>query len=265
MPIKNINNMVKLLPEIAPLIKTASLEQSFPTGSMNETLVSALELAYMEKMAHEVVDYDTLMRVNKAVSLYDLRDKVTALTNSMTKVASNVESEEDFLREYLSGIHVDFEKVASACVALHDSIGISDDLKVYAGAGHLNKESAVNALSWRASYTGDDNFTKIASFIQSTNTSKLTVEDNRSICGMVRMLDSKNGLHKCFEKEAFTVRRPDELINLGRRQVSYELLVSKADDIRRVMGQEIVDAIDAGPEAVEALDSAHKGLIGDLV
>ncbi len=276
--IQTINKVTSLVPEMAPMVKKASLEQEFPTGNREETIVSAMELQYMTKLAHVGVDYEVAARVNKAVELYGVRDEISIMSSSMIKSAcyrevDSVNQAQNKILNYISDGRPDFEKVAEACATLHDSnpdYEFQDVIKLYAGKALLNKEAAVAALNWRATRTNNPEFTKIATVLGSTNPDSLTIEDNRAIISAVTGLEKEAKYRESnFYTDAFLLKEAAVNVKLCGRTVPAEHIKQAAQHIGDVLGSDIGDALDGDlgiiKQVVEALPIGEKKVIEGIV
>ena len=277
MPLHTIKMVSDLVPEAGALVKSASFETNLPTGSKEETLLSALELEYMTKIAHTQVDLYDMERVCHAVDLYDIADEVRAHTGTMVKSASVKASDEkvlqsavEFIDFQLSSSHPNFEKVAEACEGLWDDYSVtSDSVKLYAGAGTLVKEAAVNALNLRAARTGVEDFIKVAEVIQSTDVSHLTIEDNRAIISAIRGLEKE----ACYSEsnlytEMFHTKQAAQMVDLGKIKADATDLVRIADRAGDILGADIgllLKDAHANAAAISALPMGELQAIAGLL
>lgn len=275
--------VAELVPEAGSLIKRASLENHMPTGSREETLVSALELEYMMKIAHMHVDLEDTERVCKAVDLYDLADEVRAHTGSMVKAASDqlsaqhevknqIVEAEQFINTQLLSMNPGLDKVAEASESLWDEYSDlveSDAVKLYAGAGTLVKEAAVLALNHRAKRTGNVEFTKVAAVIESTNVSTLTIEDNRSIISAIRGLEKAASYTESdIYTDMFHTKSASCMVNLGTRVVNADNLVDIASYAGDVLGDDIkalLESAHSNVAAIEALPMGERQVLSGLL
>ena len=283
MPLYTVRKVSELLPETATMIKRASLEDNLPTGSKDETLISALEMEYMIKVAHTQVDLDDAERVCKAVDLYGLADEVRSKSCSMIKSASyqansrrelanDVGCAVNFIESQLVTMNPNIEKIAEASERLWDEwphLVNNDKIKLYAGAGTLCKEAAVRALNHRARRTGNEEFTKVAEVITSTNPSTLSIEDNRAIIGAIRGLEkSAHYVETDLYTDMFMSKSAAICINLGSKQVNSTDLVRLASSVGDILGDDIGELLANASEnkaAIEALPLGEKQVIAGLL
>lgn len=275
----------ELVPETAGMIKRASLEQNFPTASREETLISALELEYMIKVAHTQVPMEDAERVCKAVDLYNLGEEVKSHTVTMVKSAStasagvhetkvSVSQAESFIDSQLLTMQPDLEKIAEASERLWDEYSeyiTNDSVKLYAGAGRLVKEAAVQALEHRAKRTGNEEFAKVAQVLTATDTGSLTTEDNRAIISAVRTLEKQaHYIETDLYSDMFLTKEAAVTVSLGSKTVSAEMIKAASTHIGDVLGQDVGNAIASGDtmtvkHMVEALPLGEKQVIAGIV
>lgn len=272
MPIQNIKHVISYVPEAVELTKQAHVDKEFPTNSKDSTILSALEITYLTKVAGTKVDTEVQDRVNSAVSLYGVGEGVSELSSLMlSRVNEKQASEVDFSEEVSQAQEVveamtcgrfDLEKVAHKASSLYDEYSdlvTSDIVKRYAGVGMLNKEAAELALSYRYSRTKDDRFMKIASIINSSKVEKFTPEENRMIADAVVGLEKEAGMVGMdFYKDALMVKSASIsssiMIDLGGRQVSAETIIAKAPTVANVIGEDVASDIEnASPVEVKAI------------
>lgn len=283
MPLHTIKKVSELVPEAGALVKRASLETHLPTGTKDETLLSALELEYMMKVAHTHVDLGDAERVCRAVDLYGIADQVKEHAGSMVKAASvkaagerevkrDVSSAVDFVDSQLMSMNPDMEKIAEASENLWDKYSDyiqSDNVTLYAGAGTLVKSAALLALSHRAKRTGNAEFEKIASVIKDTDVGGLSVEDNRAIISAIQGLEKEA---KYTESDLYTdmfmSKSASVQISLGRKKVLAEDLVAIADQAGDVLGADIGELLrnaHANKDAIEVLPLGELQVLAGLV
>ena len=283
MPLHIIKQVSDLVPEAGALVKRASLEKHLPTGSKDETLLSALELEYMMKVAHTQVDLEDAERVCRAVDLYGIKDEVRSHAGSMIKAASvqaagqrevrrEVSSAVDFIDNQLLSMSPDLEKVAEASEALWNEYSDhidSEQVKLYAGAGTIVKEAAVLALNHRAKRTGNEEFEKVAQVINSTDVNALSTEDNRAIISAIRGLEkAANYIESDLYTDMFMAKEAAQMINLGHRSVDATNLVKIAGHAGDVLGADIGELLKtahANQAAIEALPMGERQVIAGLV
>ena len=260
MPIHVIKNVLGLVPEVAGHVKKAYVEQDFPTHDLDSTIVSALEIAYLTKVAHVPVDIEDVARVSTAVKLYGVSDKVHEHVDNMckqavmTKTASqNVEDEvrqaEELIRSR-AAVPVGIEKVASQAAELYDNYAdlVTDKtVRLYACAGTLVKEAALAALKVRAERTGNQQFTKVAQIIEASDVEKFSVEDNRTVVNAILTLEKQaNYFASDIFPEIFSMEKKAAMVDLGSKKVSPEAIIRLgADRVKTLVGSEVAKLVES--------------------
>lgn len=288
MSIHTLKKVVMLVPEAAGHIKKAHLTEEFPVGTKDATISSALQISYLTKIAHQDVDMDVLEKVAKAVRLYGVSSDVKHMTDTMVKQAfsqhARVDSIEDQVREAERIIEsrtqgfFAMEKVAEASEELwdeHKGHVTSDVVKLYAGAGMLNKEAAVAALTHRARQTGNPEFIKVAQVISSSDESKMDVQDNRAIAEAIVELEKKAGLFgRDIYREIFMVKEAaindaTRVVLAGKTVSVTQLKTLGSAQVGAILGKDIGDIISLPSNemkpALEALPLAEKQALARLV
>lgn len=286
MSLHALKNVLELVPEASGFIKRAYVEEDFPTKDRDSTVASALEINFLTKVAGQTVDFDDMARVTKAVRLYGVADEVRRLSGQMEKAASQraeeargVEYElrtaEAIIESKCSGF-MDIEKVASQSAALYDNY--ADDIRsqavrLYAGAGKLNKEAALMALDARAKATGSQEFVKLAEVFRGTNPDNLTVEENRALANAVVHFEKKAGYLGDFYKDAFWITKEavdrSITVNLGTKTVpAVKLQGLPKAQVQSMIGDDIAELLAgdlmAMKRGVEALPLPEKQLLARL-
>ena len=260
MPIHVIKNVLGLVPEVAGHVKKAYVEQDFPTHDLDSTIVSALEIAYLTKVAHVPVDIEDVARVSTAVKLYGVSDKVHEHVDNMckqavmTKTASqNVEDEvrqaEELIRSR-AAVPVGIEKVASQAAELYDNytdLVTDKTVRLYACAGTLVKEAALAALKVRAERTGNQQFTKVAQIIEASDVEKFSVEDNRTVVNAILTLEKQaNYFASDIFPEIFSMEKKAAMVDLGSKKVSPEAIIRLgADRVKTLVGSEVAKLVES--------------------
>lgn len=286
MSLHAIKNVLELVPEAAGFIKRAYVEEDFPTKDKDTTVASALEIAFLTKVAGQTVDYDDVARVNKAVRLYGVGDEVRRLSATMEKSASaraehargieyELRTAEGIIESKCSGL-MDIEKVANQSAALYDNYADdiqSDLVRLYAGAGKLNKEAALVALEHRAKVTGSADFTKLAEVFRGTNAESLTVEENRALANSVVHFEKKAGYLGDFYKDAFWFTKEaidrSYTVNLGGKTVSALSLKNiPKSQVQQMIGDDVAELLSGDPatikHGIEALPLPEKQLLARI-
>lgn len=286
MSLHAIKNVLELVPEAAGFIKRAYVEEDFPTKDKDSTIASALEIAFLTKVAGQTVDYEDVARVAKAVRLYGVGEEVARMSGSMQKAASvraeqargieyELRTAEAIIESRCSGL-MDIEKVASQSAALYDNYTDdiqSDTVRLYAGAGKLNKEAALLALEHRAKVTGHSEFTKLAEVFRGTNPDALTVEENRALANSVIHFEKKAGYLGDIYKESFWITKEaidrSITVNLGGKSVpALKLQALPKSQVQSMVGDDIAELLSGDlmnlKHGVEALPIAEKQLLARI-
>lgn len=272
MAIQNIKQVISYVPEAIELTKQAHVTEEFPVNSKDSSLMSALEITFLEKVAGQGVPFEIKDRVQRAVSLYGASEDASRLSSLMlsrvnekqaseVSYADEVNQAQEVIESMTSGMF-SLEKIAQRSADLYDNYSdliSSDIVKRYAGAGMINKEAAHLALSSRYQSSGDERFMKIASIINGSKVESLSPEENRMIADAVTGLDKEAGLYNLdFYKEAIMVKAASisssTMVDLGGRQVSAETIIAKAPLISNVIGTDVAADIENGsPVEVKAI------------
>lgn len=286
MSLHAIKNVLELVPEAAGFIKRAYVEEDFPTKDRDSTISSALEITFLTKVAGQTVDYDDIARVNKAVRLYGVGDEVRRLSTTLEKSAAlraeesrgieyELRTAEAIIESKCSGI-MDIEKVANQSAALYDNYADeikSDTVRLYAGAGKLNKEAALLALEHRARVTGRSEFTKLAEVFRGTNPESLTVEENRALANSVIHFEKKAGYLGDIYKETFWITKEaidrSITVNLGGKSVpAMNLQAIPKSQVQSMIGDDVAELLSGDlmnlKHGVEALPLAEKQLLARI-
>ena len=202
----NIKAVLTLVPEALEFVKQASLEQDFPVDNKDSAAASYLTAAYLTKTAGKVLDIDLLKKLEKAASLYGIKedlDKFIPRFTQMTKQASEEEvtqmvkeAEAMFTGDLCGFLNIirASEKADELMQKYAEKI-TSEDVKRYAGKAWLNKEAAVQSLANRhvATKGAVPAFLKIARLVADSVAENdfLSIHD---ICKATALLDKQAGL-----------------------------------------------------------------------
>jgi len=264
MTVHALRETLSLVPEMVELCKQASVEDGFPTNSKDSTLASALKAVYMVKVANEKIPAEDFARLNTAVALYGLTEKVAELSHTMSlryieKQASERDRTEEIrlaesvIESEAQGI-VDLEKVASISAELYDSYEediTSPLVRRYACADVFSKEAAVLALTCRDKIAPARGFDKIASIVSASDADKLTQEDVRNIATCVARLDKQAGLAASgynFYAEAFITKQAAcsaLMVKLDNAQVPVENILKAP--VGSILGDDVAAEIGSDP------------------
>lgn len=278
----NIKEVLTIVPEALDFVKEASLEQEFPVDSKDSAAASYLTAAYLTKSAGKVLDIDLLKRLEKAASLYGVKDKLDEFIvrfNPIQKKAEvDVKSMEAMFEGNLSGF-LNIEKAATQATELmskYASEVTSDEVRRYSGNAYLNKEAAVYSLANRFYATKETfpSFIKIARMINDD-----VREDDFSsiaeICRTVTTLDKQAGLDIIgfnFYKEALITKEAaiaGLVVNLNGTPVSYAKISALGKErIGSYLGKDIGDAMKGDPSdkyMLEALPKPQQAMLQKII
>jgi len=247
-----LKSILELIPEALPLVKQASLEDSFPTDSRDSSFASALSLQYHQHVSGKPVDYFAIEKVAKAVDLYGIQNDVSKLSDQMVKKAkarllrAAMPPEQEYLDKQASFTgdragFVDYELLGKRAQALYKeaselNIEPSEDVKRYSGNAFLNKEAAVNALAARYQVTQNPDFVKIASAIGRSDVTFFKPERVADICQTVAGMDKLAGLSlKGFDfyKEALLTKAASIHSALTVRLCNQDIPYEKVDRLSK--------------------------------
>ena len=253
----NIKEVLAIVPEALDFVKEASLEQEFPVDSRDSTAASYLTAAYLIKRAGKILDVDLLKRLEKAASLYGVKEQLDAFIPRFTLITKeaglNIKTVEAMFEGNLSGF-LNIEKAASQATELmikYASQVTSNEVLRYSGNAYLNKEAAVYSLANRFYATKESfpSFIKIARIINDVvrEDDFLAIGD---ICRTVTSLDKQAGLDLIgfnFYKEALVTKEAAVsglVVNLNGMPVSYAKIAAFGKDrISSYLGKDIGDAM----------------------
>jgi hypothetical protein len=263
-----IKPVLELVPEISPMIKSASVDKEYPTDNKSSVLASAMAIEYMIKIARKTPDYTEMEKVAKAVDAYSLKTQIGSLSEVMIKRASRVaeESEKNSTESYMlkeasfKGSISGFSDIATTAAtakglykqASEKGVTPSIEISMYAGKLPLDKTAALKSLSVRHSLTKEAEYIKLAKALGSA--SEVSEATASFLAEIVTGLDKKAGLtFKGFNfyREAFHTKEAAASvlnIKLAGQDVPYEKLarVGKAN-IASYIGKDVAAEFDRGP------------------
>lgn len=273
MTVHILKQAFEVVPDVYEVCKSASIGDEISTTSKENTLASATKLLYMDKVAGMNVKYDDMMKVATAVKLYGLSDAVSSIASRMAKgelmkIASEQEvrnevviAEEIFMTK-MAGV-INLEKRAHLANKLYDAYPeyISNTaVKRYACADVFVKEAAVNALRGRASVAPNMGFEKIATIVEASDFSKLTLEDKRNISQCVTELDKRAGLTwKGFDfyAESFITKEAAcsaLMVKVDKTDIPVENILKAP--VASILGQDVATEIGSDPYQAKAVIEA---------
>jgi hypothetical protein len=210
------------VPEAMEFVKKASLEQDFPLDNKDSVSASYLTAHYLLKTAGKVLDPTMLSKLEKAASLYGVKDELDKYVPRFTPMVKQA-SEEDVSKMVkqaeamfdgeMCGF-LNLQEASEAADSLMEKFAsdiTSENVLRYSGHAYMNKEAAITTLANRYHATKGERpeFVKIARIINDSvrDDDFKTVHD---ICKTVTLLDKKAGLDIMgfnFYKEALIVKK----------------------------------------------------------
>jgi len=208
----DLKKILELAPEAAEFIKSASLTEDYPTGSLSSVCASYLRAEYLIHHKGQYVDPDLHNSLIKAAHLYEVKAPLDKIVSKFAKPEFQKSAQEDLMEkialfeEYAYGLHQP-EKAATLAkdLIVHTE---REDVKRYAGQAFLDKEAMVSALARRYQTCGSKAYVKMA-HMAVDNVAENDFEKVASLCEMVTDLDKINGLDVLgfdFYKEALHVK-----------------------------------------------------------
>ena len=253
----NIKEVLSIVPEALDFVKEASLEQDFPVDSRDSAAASYLTAAYLIKRAGKVIDVDILKRLEKAASLYGVKEQLDAFIPRFTPVIKEAELDIKTVEAMFEGDLCGFlniEKAASQATELmlkYASKVTSGEVLRYSGNAYLDKEAAVYSLANRFYATKESfpSFIKIARIIND----EVREDDFAAIgdiCRTVTYLDKQAGLDLIgfnFYREALLTKEAAVsglVVNLNGLPVPYAKIIALGKDrIGSYLGKDVGDAM----------------------
>jgi len=267
----NLKEVLQLVPEVLPLVKKASLEKDFPTDSSDSVVASYMTAHYLTKVAGKYVPLETICKLEKAASLYGVKDALDSLLPKLTPMVKQATAEETL--SMVKFAEVDFESnlgmylnvqdmanKASELMSKFSSMITSKEVKRYSGNAYLNKEAAVVALGnrYHASKGKSVEFVKIAQIVANTN------EDDfnsiKQICAAVTTLDKQAGydlIGMNFYKEALITKEAalkDLEVKLAGRSIPYTKVSTFGKDrVGAYIGEDVAKSLTGDPFTDKAI------------
>lgn len=257
----NIKEILTLIPEAQDLIKSASVEEEFPTDSKDSVCASYLRVGYLTKVANKRVDPEITSLITKAAMLYGVKDQLDKLSLGFSPKLEKSASEQigdlagEF--EYSLNSHLNLEKTAELAEKIYDLSGgeVSDDrIKRYSGNAYLNKQAAVQTLANRYHATKQDHFVKIARLV-ADSVKENDFDSIKKICQTVTFLDKQAGLDILgfnFYKEALITKQAAMTsgltINLAGQPIPYTKIAAFGKSrLTSVLGPDLAKELKDSP------------------
>lgn len=227
----NLKEILSIVPDAKELIKQANIEEDFPLDNKDGAIASCLRAYYLIKIANKNVDLEVMEKLEKAASLYGIQEITKPLIHAMKRYAETTEKNmiksaevlpvkvaEANFEGSLTGFF-DIEKAAVEAAHLMEKYSTaitSKEIKRYVGNAYFNKFAAIQALEARASFTGRDIFTKMASVIEKNMEYDSSQREILDVCQRITKMDKEAGISAKgfnFYKEALSVN--PELDKIG--------------------------------------------------
>lgn len=266
-----LKNILELVPDVLPHVKSASIEQDFPTDSRDSAIASALSIEYHKFVDKSPVDFSTMEKVASAVSMYGVANLVSEFSGKLIKqstynvIAAHATPVKDYhikvagFQGNLSG-YKNVESLQEEAEDLYKEaldlgVDVPEQVSRYSANAFLSKEAAVRALAARYQASSEVGFAKIAASIGRLKTEFLPVETLRDICKTVTSMDKSAGLlAKGFDfyQEALLTKQADIVsvlkVRLAGTDVPYETIQRLGkDNVSRYVGADVAKEMDGGP------------------
>lgn len=266
-----LKNILELVPEVLGHVKSASIDQDFPTDSRDSTVASALSIEYHKFVDRLPVDLSTMEKVASAVSMYGVADIVNEFTSKLVKQSTYhaVSAYATPVKDYhvkvagfqgnLSG-YKNVESLQEEAEGLYKEaidlgVDVPEQVSRYSANAFLSKEAAVQALAARYQASSEVGFAKIAAAIGRLNTEFLPTETVRDLCRTITSMDKSAGLLARgfdFYQEALLTKQADIVsvlkVRLAGTDVPYETIQRLGkDNVSRYVGPDVAKEMDGGP------------------
>lgn len=268
-PLSTLRNILLLVPEVAPMVKQASVDEEFPLDSRDDAVMSALKAEYLLKVAHEPVSRDDYDRIHLAVALYQVGDLVKQASQAMlsnvgflTKQASSdevlVKQAEEAIEGSLCGLYPDMDAITAASrhlVATRGDLVKSATVRRLGGGDEFVSDYAVAALVQRDAVAPGYGYGDIAeALVKRASVSK---DHACQISDTVRRLDEASGLRMQgydLYAEAWVTKQAmasSLMIKLAGRDVPIESILRLPID--RILGDDVATACHSHPAEAKAV------------
>jgi hypothetical protein len=268
-PLSTIRNILFLVPEAAPMVKQASVDEEFPLDTRDDAIMSALKVEYMLKVAHEPVYQDDYDRIHLAVALYQAGDIVKQASQAMlsnigalTKQASSdevlVKQAEEAIEGSLCGLRPDMDAITAAArhlVSTRGDLVKSATVRRLGGGDDFVRDYAVASLVHREAVTPGYGYGEIAEAL--TKMASVSKDHACQISDTVRHLDDTTGLRLQgydLYAEAWVTKQAmasSMLIKLAGRDVPIESILRLPID--RILGDDVALACHSHPAEAKAV------------
>lgn len=267
--IHDIRHLLGLVPEVLPLVKEARLvEGAFPIDTPADTVLSALRLEHMLKVAHVPVDRDVYDRVSTAAALYGLSEQIKQAAESMLnaaqgfhKVASvqdQIADSEFAIENALASFMPNTSAIIKAAEHLVDNYGDmvkSAAVRRLGGGDEFDPVLAIAHIACRERETPGRGYGEIA--LAMTKKASFDQDEVRQICSTIREMDEVSGLNRRgfdIYGEAFITKAAAASalqVKVAGRNVPVESLMRLPID--RLLGDDVAQACAGGPQEFKAV------------
>lgn len=264
-----LRNVLLLVPEIAPLVKQASLEEAFPVYTRDDAVVSALKAEYLLKIAHQPMHQEDYARIQMAVALHHAGDMVKAAADQMlsntevlTKQASSeeglVKQAEHLIEDSLCGLSPNLDAASAAArnlVTRYGDLVKSATVRRLGGGDEFHDAYARAALYQREVLCPGFGYGDIGDALEKT--AGITRSQACNVSETVRKLDEASGLRFQgwdFYHDAWITKQAltsSLMIRLAGREVPIESILPLP--ISSMLGEDIGKAVNGHPAEAKAV------------
>lgn len=266
----NLKDILQIVPEAKEHIKQADIEQEFPLDNRDGALASYLRAYYLVKVAGKPIEPEVMEKLQKAATLYGIMEQAKPFIQTMKKYAELQHTEtldkaeaipvkvaEANFEGSLSGMF-DITQAMKDARELMTKYAVeitSSNVKLYAGQAYFIKQAAIDALTSRATFSGNDIYTKIAALVDKSMDYTSKPNEILNLCERVIELDKKAGLTARgynFVKEALSVA-PERLnsalvIKIAGKRFPYESFQRLGKHrISQYLGKDVADELTHDP------------------
>ena len=291
-----LKQVLELVPEALPLVKTACVTDEWPVSSKGGCAASFLS-AELLKAKGDFVNYPeegTLQKIATAVEAYGIKDELqyfsqelrSRFSSDMQKAASSSPQEELMVKQASfqgDGFGKDLIQLAKQASILFSQAKeldqpVADEVGLYACDRYLNKEAALGALGARHFATGDSRFLKIASALGGRQQHEFSPQSSllTDLCATVSMLDKQASLDTMgfdFYKEALITKEAAAIsssVVLGGQSVPMHVIQRiPSAHIEHYIDKDLAAELQSDPisakAAIDALPLDSKNILATLV
>lgn len=271
----SLKQLLDLVPEALPLVKSASLTEDFPVDSAAGAIASALRIRYDSLMKKASFDKETYNKVFTAVDAFgvsevveNLENKLQAGFDNMQKAAGerasfSLEAAQSLFLGNLTGMK-DIPSLVKQAEALWDQAQaagaqVKDEVAIYSGNAYISKEAAIGALTARYQLTQDPVIAKAASLMSKEASFIPPGQLSRTLCNAVTSFDARHHLEAKgfdFYQEACITKSAavSGTVNLAGQSVSMDTINSiPSSYLESYMGADFSKELQSDPMSARAL------------